>query len=243
MVVRTPAAAGEPRLSAGALRNRLVLAGLAAGAVAAALAFAWRHTDLADAVTVESVLAWIETFSGKPWAPVLLALAYTPASLVLFPRPLLTLASVVAFGPWKGFAIAMAGILLNALAGHSLGRVLDEGRLRRLGGPRYGRVAKALRKEGLIPVALVGLLPVAPFFPEMLAFGAMRLKLRHVLPGVALANLPGTLATTVLADQVSAVLSHERTLEPWIVVAVVAAMAAIAFFTHRAWRRMEAAAA
>ena len=215
-----------------------------AGAVAlmVALALAWRYTPLSDVVTVEAVLGWIEAFSGKDWAPFVLALAYTPASMVLFPRPLLTLAAVVAFGPWKGFAVAMGGILVNALAGHSLGRLLDEKWVKRLGGKRFARVGRALRGEGLLPVALLGLLPVAPFFAEMLAFGALRLKLRHVLPGVALANLPGTLATTVLADQVAAILSHERTLNPWIVVAVVAVMAVIAFFSHRAWRRMEAAA-
>ena len=223
--------------------NRLVQVGLAFAAVALALTLAWRYTDLSEVVNVESVLGWIETFSSKPWGPAALALAYTPASVVMFPRPLLTLAAVVVFGPWKGFAIAMSGVLFNALVGVGLGRVLDEQKVKRLGGKRFGRVAKALRKEGFLAVTLVGLLPVAPFFAEMLAFGALRLKLRHVLPGVFLANLPGTLATTVLADQVAAVLSHERALDPWIVVAVVAAMATIAFFTHRAWRRMEGATA
>lgn len=219
-----------------------MLAGLALAAIALALTLAWRYTDLSEAVTVEAVLGWIEAFSAKGWAPFALALAYTPASVVMFPRPLLTLAAVVAFGTWKGFAVAMAGILVNALAGHCLGRLLDEKRVKRIGGKRFERVVRALRKEGFLAVTLVGLLPVAPFFLEMLVFGAMRLKLRHVLPGVALANLPGTLGTTLLADQVAAVLSHERTLEPWVVVAVVAAMGAIAWYTHRAWRRMEAAA-
>jgi uncharacterized membrane protein YdjX (TVP38/TMEM64 family) len=89
----------------------------------------------------------------------------------------------------------------------------------------------------------VGLLPIAPFFVEVLAFGALRLKLRHVLPGVALANLPGTLGTTVLGDQIAAALSSDRALNPWIVAAIVAAMAAIAFYTHRKWRALEAATA
>ena len=216
--------------------------GLGFAVVAIALTLTWRYTDLSEVVTVEAVLGWIEAFRGKGWAPFALALAYTPASVVMFPRPLLTLAAVVSFGPWKGFAVAMGGILVNALVGYVLGRQLDEQRVKRWGGKRFGQVAKALRKEGLIAVTLVGLLPVAPFFAEMLAFGALRLKLRHVLPGVALANLPGTLATTLLADQVAAILSHERALEPWIVVAVVAAMGVLAFFTHRAWKRMQAAA-
>lgn len=225
------------------LSNRLVQVGLAFAAVAIALTVAWRYTDLSEVVTVEAVLGWIEAFRGKAWAPFALALAYTPASIVMFPRPLLTLAAVVAFGPWKGFAVAIGGIVVNALVGYFLGRQVDENRVKRWGGRRFGRVAKALKKEGFLPVALVGLLPVAPFFAEMLAFGALRLKLRHVIPGVIVANLPGTLATTVLADQVAAVLAHDRTIEPWIIGVVVLAMAAIAFFTHRAWRRMEAAAA
>lgn len=211
--------------------------------MALALTLAWRYTPLSDIVTVEAVLGWIDAFSGKPWAPFVLALAYTPASLILFPRPLLTLAAVVAFGPWKGFAVAMGGVLVNALIGHSLGRTLDERRIKRLGGKRFGRVAEMMKGEGFLSVTLLGLLPVAPFFAEMLAFGALRLKLRHVLPGVALANLPGTLGTTVLADQLAAVLSQERSLDPWIVVGVVAAMAAVAFFSHRKWKSMEAAAA
>ena len=212
-------------------------------AIALALTLAWKFTDLSEVVTVEAVLGWIEALRGKAWAPFALALAYTPASVVMFPRPLLTLAAVVSFGPWKGFGVAMGGILTNALVGYYLGRIVDEKRVRRWGGKRFSQVAKALRKEGLLAVTLVGLLPVAPFFAEMLAFGALRLKLRHVLPGVFIANLPGTLATTLLADQVAAVLSHERSLEPWIVVAVVAAMAVLAFFTHRAWKRMQATAA
>jgi phospholipase D1/2 len=222
--------------------NRIVQAGLALLALAALLTLAWRYTPLREIVTVEAVMEWVDSFRGKAWGPFVLAAAYTPASLLMFPRPLLTLAAVLAFGPLKGFAVAMGGILANAWIVYQLGRVLDEKRLKRLGGPKFGRVAKMLRREGLLAVTLVGLVPVAPFFAEMLAFGAMRLKLRHVLPGVALANLPGTLGTTLLGDQLAAVLDHERTLNPWIVVAVVAAMAAIAYFSHRQWRRMEAAA-
>ena len=225
------------------LRNRLVQVILACAVVAGLLALAWRFTPLREIVTVDAVLEWMETFKGKPWAPFALALVYTPASVMMFPRPLLTLAAVVAFGPWVGFTVAMGGILTNALVGYWVGRTLDEKHMKRLGGPRFAKVAKLLKKEGLLPITLLGLLPVAPFFIEVLAFGALRLKLRHVLPGVALANLPGTLGTTVLGDQIAAALSSERTLNPWIVAGIVAAMAAVAFYSHRKWRRLEAAAA
>ena len=223
------------------LRNRLVQVALAFAVVAVGLTLAWRYTPLADIFTAERVVGWIRALSGYWWAPFALAAAYTPASVVMFPRPLLTLAAVVAFGPWKGFAVAMGGILANALAGYAIGRMLEPATVKRLGGAKLERVGKMLRKEGLLAVATVGLLPVAPFFAEMLAFGALRLKLRHVLPGVALANLPGTLGTTLLGDQLAAALSDERSLNAWIVVAIVVAMAAIAFFTRRYWQRLQAA--
>lgn len=225
------------------LRNRLFQVFLGCLAAAGLLAVAWRYTPLREVVTVDNVLAFVAGFSGKWWAPILLALAYTPASVVMFPRPLLTLAAALAFGPWQGFAIAMSGIVVNALIGYCIGRTMDEKRVRRWGGPRFTRVGKMLKKEGLVAVATVGLLPVAPFSVEVVAFGALRLKLRHVIPGVMIAMTPGTLATSVLGDQLAAVLSKDKSLNLWIVAAVVAAMAGLAWYTRRWWQRMEATTA
>ena len=224
-------------------RRHLIRIGLVVAALLAGAAAAWRYTPLAEWLTLERVLAWIEHFSGYWWAPLAVALLYTPASLVLFPRPTLTIAAALAFGPWKGFATAMAGIALNALLGYLAGRRVDAKKLDRWGGPKMAAVRKALKKEGLAAVAMLGLLPVAPFIVEVVAFGAMRIPLWHVLGGTALANAPGTLGSTLLGDQVRAVLSHDRTFNVWIVVAVIVAMAAIAFFTRRFWKRMQAAAA
>lgn len=224
------------------LRNRLVQIALASLALCAVLALVWRFTPLADIITTERVVAWVKAFSGAWWAPFALAAAYTPASIVMFPRPLLTFAAVIAFGPWEGMAVALGGVMVNALVGYCVGRTLDEKTVKRLGGPKLQRVGKMLRKEGLVAVATVGLLPVAPFIVEMLAFGALRLKLRHVLPGVALAMAPGILGATLLGHQIAAALAKDRTLNVWIVVAVVVAMVALALYTRRWWRKLEAMA-
>lgn len=225
------------------LQNRLVQVLLGFLAAAGLLAVVWRYTPVREVVTAGNVVAFVESFSGKWWAPIALALAYTPASVVMFPRPLLTLAAAIAFGPWQGVAIAMSGIVLNTLAGYFLGRTMDEKRVRRWGGPKFTRVGKMLKKEGLVAVATVGLLPVAPFSVETLAFGALRLKLRHVIPGVMIAMTPGTLATTMLGNQLAAILSEDRTLNLWIVAGVVVAMGALAWYTRRWWKRMEATTA
>ena len=44
-----------------------------------------------------------QAFGEQWWAPWLLMASYTPACLVMFPRPLITLAAVIAFGPVWGF--------------------------------------------------------------------------------------------------------------------------------------------
>jgi len=225
------------------LRNPLVLGALATLLVAFALAAVWRWTPLKDIVTAEAVLDWVESFSGKWWAPIALAAAYTPASVVMFPRPLLTLAAVLAFGMWEGLGISLAGVVVNGLVFYFIGRQMPKEKLDRLGGPKLKRVGKLLHKDGLIAVTTVGLLPVAPFAVEALAFGALRLKLWHVVPGIVLAMLPGIIATVLLGDQLAAALSHERSINRGVILGVIVAMAAIVLLTRRWWKKLQAAVA
>ena len=57
--------------------------------VSIVLTAAWRWTPLNEYITTERVVEWVEGFSRYWWAPFALAIAYTPASVVMFPRPLL----------------------------------------------------------------------------------------------------------------------------------------------------------
>jgi uncharacterized membrane protein YdjX (TVP38/TMEM64 family) len=221
------------------------LARLAAIVLAVALVamVVWKYTPLGQALTGERIVEWIEGFSSYWWAPYAVALLYIPASCVLFPRALITMAAAVAFGPWEGFFVALGGVAINTLFGYGIGRALDEAAMKRFGGQRVDRIAKLLRKEGFMAVTTIGLLPVAPFIVTVIAFGALRLKIHHVVAGVLLAHLPGTIGSTLLGDQVAAALSHHRSMNPWIIVAAVAMMAAVAWFTRRWWKRLQAAAA
>lgn len=207
------------------------------------LAAAWRWTPLKEYVTTEGVVHWVEGFARYWWAPFALALAYTPASVVMFPRPLLTLAAVVAFGPYEGFAVAMGGVIVNTLILYAIGRYGAKEKIEKWGGPKLARVGKLLRKEGLVAVATVGLVPVAPFVIEGLAFGALRLKLRHVLPGVALAMLPGMIAAVLIGHQLAAAFTTDRTANRAIIVGTVIGIAVLAFFTRRYWGKLQAAMA
>lgn len=221
-------------------KRRLILAAAAIGVVLLALTLAWKFTALKDVVTPERIVAWLESISGWWWAPIVMVLVYTPASLIMFPRPLLTLAAVAVFGPVKGFVFAMTGVLVAAVLGWLAGRNIDEKRIRRWAGPRLDTIKRMLKKEGLFTMAAIGLLPIAPFPVEVVVAGALRVKLLDLLGGVFIAMLPGILGMTVLGHQLMAALHGDREMNRWVVAGTVAALALVAFLTHRWWKRMQA---
>lgn len=226
-----------------AKRKRWLIA-LGAGLLllAVGLSLAWRYTPLREVITIENVVGFIDEFSGKWWAPIVLALFYTPAAAIMFPRPLLTMAAAAVFGPLKGFAIAMAGIVVSALVFYFIGQRIQEKTMRRIAGPKIDRLTRLLRREGFMAVAAIGFVPVAPFSIEMIVAGALRVRLRDLVMGVAVAHLPGTVATTLLGDQVAAALRGGREINRLVIVLAVAVFAAMIYFARRMWRRLEAQA-
>ena len=227
------------RMDTGIFRNRLLWAFAALVGVAVALALAYKHTALSGIVTPENTIAWVEHIDSRWWAPLAVILSYSLAQVVMFPRPLITLAAVVAFGPYKGFAIAMTGILLASAVGYWIGMVVDEDRIKRLAGPRLKRLQKMLQKKGWMAVTAVRVMPVAPFFIEGVVAGALRIGLHHLLVGTFLGMLPGTLTTTILGDEVAAALTGAREINWMMVGGAVAALVAIGFASHRWWKRVQ----
>jgi phosphatidylserine/phosphatidylglycerophosphate/cardiolipin synthase-like enzyme/uncharacterized membrane protein YdjX (TVP38/TMEM64 family) len=201
-------------------------------AAAIALTLLWRYTPLADYVTPANAIAWAESFSRYWWAPLVVIVAYTPASLVMFPRWLITLMAVAAFGPWAAFAYAQTGVLVAAIVGYVAGELVKRDTVRHMAGRRLNKLSKFLQRRGLIAVTLVRLVPVAPFMVVNAVMGAMRIKLHHFLLGTVLGMMPGMLATTVLGDQVTAAIADPSRLNFWIVGIAGLALAALAAFGH-----------
>jgi phospholipase D1/2 len=212
---------------------------LALAAVLVTLTLAWRYTPLSELVTPDAVIEWTHAFAGTWWAPLLILAAYTPASVIMFPRPLITLAAVVAFGPWLGFAYAMGGILLAALAGYYAGQLFDRDTVRRIAGRKLNRLTRALRERGLLAITAVRLVPLAPFVVESIVAGAIRIRVRHLVVGTFLGMLPGVLTATVFGDQLEAALHDPSQINYWLVGGVVALLAVATFLVRRWFVRME----
>jgi uncharacterized membrane protein YdjX (TVP38/TMEM64 family) len=207
----------------------------------AGLFAAWRWTPLSEYVTPQAVATWATLLASEPAGPFIVIAAYTLATLTMFPRPLITLAAVLAFGPLKGFVFAMVGILGAALLTYSAGRALTRDAIRRLAGSRLNRISRELRRRGLLSVVAVRLVPVAPFIVVNMVAGAARIRVRHYVLGTAIGILPGTLVATVFGGQLHGALRDPGSINYGLIGIVVAALL-VGFFALRRWLRRRLAA-
>lgn len=214
------------------LRSGLLRVGLAV-LVIAALAGIWRYTPLANWVNADLISKIADEFASRRWAPLAIMLAYTPACLVLFPRALITLAAVVAFGPQLGGLYALTGILLAALLTYLAGVRMPHHTIRSFTGQRLLDFAKLLRRRSLVWVTALRLVPIAPFSVESIVAGAVRIPLAPFMLGTLIGVLPGTLATTVFGDQLEAALRDPSQVNYWLLAAVVAAVVLLSLIVRR----------
>jgi phospholipase D1/2 len=205
-----------------------------------ALTMLWKHTPLAQLASPTRIAAWADEVSGSPVAWFVVLLAYTPACIVMFPRTLITLFAVVAFGPLAGFGLAMTGILIAATLTYVAGTRLPRETVLRLTRGRLERLAQSLRHRGLMAVIALRLVPVAPFVVEGIVAGAIRIKLWHFELGTAVGMLPGTLATTIFGGQLVEAIRNPHHLNYPLIAAVVVLIIAVSVGVRRWFRRVYA---
>jgi uncharacterized membrane protein YdjX (TVP38/TMEM64 family) len=69
--------------------------------------------------------------------------------------------------------------------------------------------------------------------------GQCRVKLWHYVTGTMAGMLPGTIATTLFADQLANALYDPASINYWVVAAVILVLIALMFFSRRLFSRMQ----
>ena len=151
----------------------------------------------------------------------------------MFPRPVITMFAAIAFGPWRGFALSVIGIAASALTTYVVGRSLKERTVKRLAGKRLEKTSRAIRKRGFVSVLAVSIAPVAPFPIVGMVAGALRIKLWQYVLGTMMGMMPGTIATTVFANQIETALGDPAHINYWVVAAVFAVFVALTLLARR----------
>ncbi|HVR55063.1 MAG TPA: VTT domain-containing protein [Pseudorhodoferax sp.] len=187
-----------------ALRGRLWALVLALVALAA-LAAAWTWSPMREWLDMERIVGGLREL-GQAFGPVAATVGFGLALALAVPLTFLTLATLVAFGPWTGFLTCMAGAALGAAISHGLGALLGREVVQRLGGPRVNAVSQRLADHGLLAVVAIRMVPVAPFAIVNMVAGASQISLRHMLLGTAIGMAPGTLVMAFFVEQIVAAL-------------------------------------
>ena len=200
---------------------------------ALALAAVWRYTPLAEWASRERILEWVRVARSTRWAPFALAAAYTPAAFIMFPRPLLSLLAIVAFGIWVGAACVAAGVLGAALATYSLGRLVPLPAVRRLAGAHFEELSTLLREHAVLAVFAANMLPTPPFAVQGMLAGAIRLQLWKYVAGTLLSLTPGLAALLVFGHQIITALEDPSKVSYAAIGGAVVGLALVVFLATR----------
>lgn len=136
------------------------------------------------------------------WAPFAVVAAYIPAAFVMFPRPLLSLFAIVAFGLWIGGLCVVCGVFAAALATYYAGRLLPPQTVRRVAGSKFESFTSMLRDHGVSAIFAANMLPTPPFAVQGIIAGAIRMPLRDYALGTLLSLTPGLIALSIFGHQI-----------------------------------------
>jgi uncharacterized membrane protein YdjX (TVP38/TMEM64 family) len=179
----------------------------------------------------------LQSLALEPWAPLLVIGVYVVGGLIAFPVLILIAATAAAFGPGLGLAYAAAGSLASAIVTYALGVALGRDTLRAVIGPRLKRVQRRIVRGGVLAIAAIRLVPIAPFTVVNMVAGASDIRLGAFIAGTILGMLPGWLVMSALGHQLMRIVSAPSATDVALLAVVIAIWIALAGGVQLAFAR------
>lgn len=156
----------------------------------------------------EQAVDYLETLRGQPlvWLPLLGC--FTLAGLIGLPINLLLVAATVALGPVFAFCCGFVGSLLSAVLAFGLGERFGKPLIRKLSHKDVDALCRRLGDCGIFSVALIRLVPVAPFVVINLVAGFSQLRWQPYLLGSCVGMAPGMLTVVWITHQVRSLVAR-----------------------------------
>jgi uncharacterized membrane protein YdjX (TVP38/TMEM64 family) len=133
-----------------------------------------------------------------PIGPAVVVVASALLLVALVPRSVLAAGAGLVFGPLAGGVYVLAGAALAALVAFAAGRAL--GRDFVASRRRLAAIDAWLTRRGVVGVALMRILPVAPFGLVSYGFGTTGIRVGTYLLGTAIGAAPSTFVYASLGD-------------------------------------------
>ena len=169
---------------------------------------AWRFTPLAELTRPKVIAAWLMAIAEEPAAPLIVLAIFVVAGLIVFPVTLLIAVTAATFGPLLGFIYAALGAFVSAIVAYGVGMFIGRQALEDVMGPRLNRISRSIMRRGVLAVATVRMVPIAPFTLVNLVAGASRIPLAEYFIGTVLGMLPGLVLMSALGHQILSILTR-----------------------------------
>lgn len=174
----------------------------------AALGLLWRYTPLSEYARPDTLRTTFGSLADSPFAAAIIVVLYIVTGFLALPVTVLIIVTAGTFGLWPGLLYAAVVSMSSAVATYGAGRGLGARFLRNTIGPRINRVSRGIGERGVLAVATIRLVPVAPFMLVNLVAGALRIPFLEYAVGTFLGLAPGILLLSVLGDRVFAMLEN-----------------------------------
>ncbi|HEX2933270.1 MAG TPA: VTT domain-containing protein [Candidatus Binatia bacterium] len=165
------------------------------------LAAAWRWTSLRDLVNLETVTAWAAALRDSDSAPLWIVGAFLLGGICAFPVTILIVASAYALNSWMAIVCSLLGCIFSAALLYGIGHLIGRKRVARFAGRRLNRVNRLITKHGVLAMAAIRMVPIAPYSLVNLAAGAVHVPFRDFVFGTFLGMSPGIVAITLFEKQ------------------------------------------
>jgi phospholipase D1/2 len=222
------AAAGSRRI---ALRRALLIAGIVVAI--AGVAMLWAFTPLRHLANIDRLSAVIDRFADSPMAPLIVIAMFVVGGLIVMPVNALTAVTILVFGPLAGALYSLIGCTASAIVLYEIAQRVPMKRLRNHTGARMQRFHHHLVRHAVWAVALVRLVPVAPYSIVCLLLGTTQIRRAPYIVGTVLGMLPGIVVNAFFIDRVVAAIRHPSLLTAALLGLAVAAIAALAWLVRR----------
>ncbi|WP_022850470.1 VTT domain-containing protein [Limisalsivibrio acetivorans] len=176
------------------------LAGVAVFCIAMVLL--WKFSPLAEITDKETLTTALSSIENNVYAPWIMIASYVVLGFFVAPVTLLIGVTAAVFSPVTAFFVSLAGTTLSSAALYGVGRAIGGEALINLLGKRGEKFRKTMENRGILTVAILRIVPVAPFTVINAVAGAFRIGFKDFVIGTFIGISPGIFAITVLTESI-----------------------------------------
>ncbi|MBD3586285.1 phospholipase [Salinimonas sp. HHU 13199] len=184
-------------------RRRTIMIGLGILVIAVLGGLMYWASQAIPWLNADSINAFLEESRGTYFALPTVLLVYLVGGILFFPVTVLSIAVAAVFGPIWGPIYGILGALLSSGVMFGVGKLLGNAGLKKIGGPKVDAVDQKLKSSGVVGVAAIRMLPIAPFSLVNLVAGISSIGLFQFLMGTFLGMFPPMIAKGLVGDSIT----------------------------------------